>query len=159
MDSKLANISTRVCANRGYVPIAGTIVLGSSPQKVLLRAIGPSLPFPGILANPTLELRDGNGGLLEANDDSIDSPDKQAIIDTTIPPTNDLNRPSFSFYPPAGRIHRRSQRRERHHRHRGRRNLRAAITVGDADPASDRFQARVFRSKLASSTRRRLVEI
>jgi hypothetical protein len=48
------------------------------------------LTIPGNLANPTLELRDGNGNLLEANDDWKDSPNKQAIIDSTIPPTDDL---------------------------------------------------------------------
>ena len=37
-----------------------------------------------------MELRDQNGGLLEANDNWVDSTNKQAIIDSTIPPTNDL---------------------------------------------------------------------
>ena len=40
------------------------------------------------MADPTLELRDGNGGLLEANDNWMDSPNKQAIIDSKIPPPN-----------------------------------------------------------------------
>src|SRR5213595_83763 len=61
-DSKLANISTRGCVQTGdNVLIAGTIILGEAPQKVIIRAIGPSLPFPGVLADPTLELRDSNG--------------------------------------------------------------------------------------------------
>jgi hypothetical protein len=91
VDSKLANISTRGLVQTGNnVLIAGTIVLGTQSQKVIIRAIGPSLPFAGKLENPTLELRDGNGGLLEANDNWIDSPNKQAIIDSTIPPGNDL---------------------------------------------------------------------
>jgi CSLREA domain-containing protein len=91
VDSRLANISTRGLVQTGdNVLIAGTIVVGQTPQKVLIRAIGPSLPIAGILADPTLELRDSNGGLLQANDNWVDSPDKQAIIDTTIPPTNDL---------------------------------------------------------------------
>jgi hypothetical protein len=90
-DSKLANISTRGLVQTGdNVLIAGTIILGQAPQKVIVRAIGPSLPIPGKLENPTLELRDGNGGLVEANDNWIDSPNKQAIIDSTIPPSNDL---------------------------------------------------------------------
>jgi hypothetical protein len=42
------------------------------------------------MADPTLELHDANGGLLEANDNWVDSSNKQAIIDSTIPPTNDL---------------------------------------------------------------------
>jgi hypothetical protein len=91
VDSRLANISTRGFVQTGdNVLIAGTIVVGQASQKVLIRAIGPSLPIAGRLADPTLELRDSNGTLLQANDNWIDSPDKQAIIDTTIPPTNDL---------------------------------------------------------------------
>ena len=69
VDSKLANISTRGLVQTGdNVLIAGTIVLGTEPQKVIVRAIGPSLPVAGALADPTLELRDGNGTLLRAND-------------------------------------------------------------------------------------------
>jgi hypothetical protein len=37
-----------------------------------------------------LELRNGSGTLLEENDNWRDSPNRQAIIDSTIPPTNDL---------------------------------------------------------------------
>src|SRR3954452_22520414 len=91
VDSKLANISTRGFVQTGdNILIAGTIVLGQAPQKVIVRAIGPSLSFPGKLENPTLELRDQNGGLLDSNDNWKDSPNKQAIIDSTVPPANDL---------------------------------------------------------------------
>jgi T5SS/PEP-CTERM-associated repeat protein len=91
VDSKLANISTRGLVQTGdNVMIGGFIVLGKSSQKVIVRAIGPSLPVSGALADPTLELHDGNGALLEANDNWMDSPNKQAIIDSTIPPTNPL---------------------------------------------------------------------
>jgi hypothetical protein len=91
VDSKLANISTRGLVQTGDdVLIAGTIVVGQSSQKVIIRAIGPSLPVPGNLADPTLELRDVNGILLDANDNWVESPNKQAIIDSTIPPSNDF---------------------------------------------------------------------
>ncbi len=90
-DSKLANISTRGFVQTGdNVLIAGTIVTGAQDQKVIVRAIGPSLPLPGKLENPVLELRDQNGGLLDANDNWIDSLNKQAIIDSTVPPANDF---------------------------------------------------------------------
>jgi hypothetical protein len=101
VDSKLANISTR-----GFVQtdpdilIAGMIVVGSQSQKVIIRAIGPSLPFAGVLPNPTLELRDQNGGLLEANDDWVDSPNKQAIMDI-LPPSNDKESAIVQTLPPA----------------------------------------------------------
>jgi hypothetical protein len=90
-DSKLANIATRGFVQTGdNVLIAGMIVVGQSTQKVIIRAIGPSLSIAGRLENPTLELRDNNGALLETNDNWVDSPNKQAIIDSTIPPTNNL---------------------------------------------------------------------
>jgi hypothetical protein len=89
--SRLANISTRGFVQTGdNVLIAGTIIVGQAAQKVLVRAIGPSLQVAARLENPTLELRDQNGGLVEANDNWVDSSNKQAIIDSTIPPTNNL---------------------------------------------------------------------
>ncbi len=89
VDSKLANISTRGLVHTGdNVLIAGTIILGQAPQKVIIRAIGPSLSLVGKLADPTLQLVDGNGAVLEENDNWVDSPNKQAIIDSTIPPSN-----------------------------------------------------------------------
>jgi hypothetical protein len=89
-NSKLANISTRGLVQTGdNVMIGGFIVVGVAPLKVIVRAIGPSLPLPGALANPTLELHDGNGGVLAANDDWR-SDQEAEIIATTIPPSNDL---------------------------------------------------------------------
>lgn len=90
VDSKLANISTRGLVQTGdNVMIAGTIVLGQAPERVLVRAIGPSLTVPGKLADPTLELRDGNGALIRAND-NWRSDQEIEIIATGIPPADDL---------------------------------------------------------------------
>ncbi len=90
-NSKLANIATRGLVRTGDdVLIAGTIVVGWYSQKIMVRAIGPSLSLPGRILDPSLELRDSNGVLLEANDNWRDSPNKQAIMDTTIPPSHDL---------------------------------------------------------------------
>jgi len=87
--SRLANISTRgVVGQNDDVLIGGTIILGSGSTTVLFRAIGPSLPLGSKLQDPTLELYDGQGHLIEANDNWVDSPNKQAIVDTTIPPTD-----------------------------------------------------------------------
>jgi hypothetical protein len=91
-DSRLANISTRGFVQGGNnVMIAGTIVLGPTAQKVVIRAIGPSLTkfgVPNALPDPTLELHDANGATLEANDNWVDSPNKQAIIDSGLAPTD-----------------------------------------------------------------------
>ena len=91
VDSKLANISTRGLVQTGdNVLIGGTIVLGSGTQRVIVRAIGPSLTLPGKLADPTLELRDSNGTLVRANDNWREGGQEAEIIATGIPPTNDL---------------------------------------------------------------------
>jgi hypothetical protein len=90
VNSKLANISTRGLVQTGdNVLIGGLIVLGQTPLRVIVRAIGPSLPVAGALADPMLELRDGNGGLIDSND-NWRSDHESEIIATTIPPTNDL---------------------------------------------------------------------
>ena len=92
VNSKLANISTRGFVQTGDdVLIGGLIVLGQNPLRVIVRAIGPSLPVPGALGNPTLNLHDGNGSLLVSNDNWRDDPVQESdIIATGIPPSNDL---------------------------------------------------------------------
>jgi predicted outer membrane repeat protein len=103
VDSKLANISTRgLVQTQDNVLIAGMTVLGQSPQKVIVRAIGPSLNVAGKLADPTLELHDSNGNLVEANDNWVDSPNKQAIIDSTVAPTNNLESAIVRTLPGSG---------------------------------------------------------
>jgi hypothetical protein len=90
VDSKLGNISTRGLVQTGEnVLIAGTIVLGQDSQRVILRAIGPSLNVSGKLADPTLELRDTNGELVASNDNWRTDQEAE-IIATTIPPSSDL---------------------------------------------------------------------
>ena len=90
VDSKFANIPTRGLVQTGNdVMIAGTIVLGSTPQHVLIRALGPSLPFTGTLADPYLELRDSSGTLLRSCDNWHDCGQEAEIIATGAPPTND----------------------------------------------------------------------
>jgi hypothetical protein len=93
-DARLTNISTRGLVGNGDGVVIGGFILGgdTGQASVLLRAIGPSLTTVGIanaLANPTLELRDSNGVLMQSNDNWKDS--QQAAIEATgIPPQNDL---------------------------------------------------------------------
>jgi len=71
-DSILGNISTRSLVQTGdNVMIGGFIVQGTTPKRVIIRAIGPELSQYGVpnpLADPTLELHDGNGALIASND-------------------------------------------------------------------------------------------
>jgi hypothetical protein len=88
VDSKLANISTRGRVDQGdNVLIAGTIVLGNGTTTVLFRALGPSLSsfIPNALQDPTLELHDGQGGIVASNDNWQDT-QADAIQQTTIAP-------------------------------------------------------------------------
>ena len=98
----LANISTRLRVETGdNVLIGGFIITGPAPKKVIVRAIGPSLPVPGKLENPTLELH-GPGGLIASNDNWMDAPNRQEIIDSTIAPTNDLESAILTTLPANG---------------------------------------------------------
>ena len=55
------NLSTRMLVQTGdNVGIGGFIITGTTPKRVIVRAIGPSLPVAGALADPTLELH-GSG--------------------------------------------------------------------------------------------------
>jgi hypothetical protein len=89
--TRLANISTRAkCLTNDKVLIAGFIVTGTQGKKVMVRAIGPSLAGSTHLINPVLELHDSSGHVVASNDNWVDAPNRQEIIDSTIAPTNDL---------------------------------------------------------------------
>lgn len=72
-NSKIANISTRGNVGTGdNVMIGGFILGGGQPTNVIVRALGPTLTgfgVSGALADPTLELHDGNGTVIGQNDD------------------------------------------------------------------------------------------
>jgi hypothetical protein len=79
VDSQLGQISTRgLVAGGNDVMIAGFILGGGQgPTHIAIRGIGPSLGQFGIanpLSDPTLELHDGNGATLIANDNWNDDP-------------------------------------------------------------------------------------
>jgi hypothetical protein len=71
--SRLANLSARgMVGTQDDVMIGGFIVRGgTSGRKVMVRGVGPSLRASGVgeaLPDPTLEVRDGNGEMMAAND-------------------------------------------------------------------------------------------
>jgi N-acetylneuraminic acid mutarotase len=75
--AQLANISTRGFVGLGDNAMIGGFIAGpgdSEKERILVRAIGPSLPLPGPLSDPALELRDSNGSIIATNDNwKIDS--------------------------------------------------------------------------------------
>jgi len=94
--SKLANISTRALVSTGDdILIAGFVLGGSSmDDRIVVRGMGPSLAAAGLrnaLADPILELRDLNGGLIVANNDWRDNPvSADEISAAGLAPVNNL---------------------------------------------------------------------
>jgi hypothetical protein len=88
-NAQLANISTRGLVQTGANVMIGGFILGGAAgtggeyTNVVVRGIGPSLADLGlspVLANPTLELHDGNGAMLIANDNWLDDPTQAAQL-------------------------------------------------------------------------------
>jgi uncharacterized repeat protein (TIGR03803 family) len=87
----LLNISSRAQVGDGDDRlICGFIITGDTPEKVLFRALGPSLTSAGlsaVLADPILELHEPDGTIL-TNDNWKDS-QRGEIEATAIPPPHD----------------------------------------------------------------------
>jgi hypothetical protein len=106
LPAKLANISTRAFVSTGDNIVIGGFLLGGNNgnDRIAVRGIGPSLTAAGVpnpLADPTLELRDGNGALLVANNDWQDDPlQASELIAAGLAPTNDLESGIATTLPP-----------------------------------------------------------
>jgi len=101
--SALADISTRVNVQTGQsVSVGGFIIGSTAPKNVVIRAMGPTLSAFGIegsLSDPTLELWDSSGNLLQTNDNWKDT-QEQAIRDVQLAPSNDLESAIIVSLPP-----------------------------------------------------------
>ena len=90
-NSKMANLSTRGFVETGNNILIGGFITGNRNGNinVLVRAIGPSLNgvLPNALANPVLELHNGNGATIAVNDNWQDS-QKTDVEATGIPPSH-----------------------------------------------------------------------
>jgi hypothetical protein len=102
--SRLANISTRGrVASSDETLIAGIIVQGDTPKRIIVRAIGPSLSqfgVAGAVNDPIVTLFDASGNQIAQNNDWR-STQQQEIIDTHLAPTNDLEAAIVISLPPA----------------------------------------------------------
>ena len=82
----------------------GGFIIVNGPLRVVVRGIGPSLiPFgiPNALADPTLELRDGNGALVLANDNWRQAQEAE-ITATGLQPSNNLESALVMTLQPGG---------------------------------------------------------
>jgi len=98
--ASLANISTRGLVESGDKVMIGGFILGGSGE-VVVRALGPSLAQSGIanpLGNPSLQLINGNGQMISANDDWEDT-NEAAIRATGLQPTNNLESAILASLP------------------------------------------------------------
>ena len=88
----LGNISTRARVGTGAEAlIGGFIVKGPQSQINVIRALGQSLipaGVPDVLSNPTLDLYNSSGGLLQSNDDYSSSRDSTTISSYGLRPAN-----------------------------------------------------------------------
>jgi plastocyanin len=105
-DSQLANISTRGFVETDSNVMIGGFILGGGGgnANVLIRALGPSLAdfgVTGALADPTLELHDGNGALVQS-DDNWKETQQSEIEATGLQPSNDLESAIFETLAPGG---------------------------------------------------------
>ncbi len=83
----LLNVSTRLRSQSGEnVLIGGFIISGSEPKKVILRAIGASLPLAAKLVDPMLELHSATA--LVAENDNWNST-RSDVLSSGVSPTDE----------------------------------------------------------------------
>jgi hypothetical protein len=89
--SQVVNFSRRalISGSGNNLGIGGLFIEGGTSKSVGIRGLGPSTGLPGPLADPFLELHDGNGNLIASNDNWMDT-QKQQIIDAGLAPGNTL---------------------------------------------------------------------
>ena len=101
--AQLQNISSRLLIQTGNnVGIAGFVIEGTDPKKVLIRGLGPTLAqfnVTGVMPNPTLELHDSSGSLITANDNWKDT-QQAAITATQLAPPADAEAAILATLPP-----------------------------------------------------------
>jgi hypothetical protein len=99
----LSNISTRGFVDTDQNVMIGGFISGNGIVRVVVRALGPTLTqfgVPNVLADPTLEVRDGSGNLLASNDNWKDT--QQAEIQASgFAPPNDNESAIIIERPPA----------------------------------------------------------
>ncbi len=104
--AKLGNLSTRAFVSTGNDIVIAGLILGSRSDndRIAVRGIGPSLTALGVanaLADPTLELRDGNATLLASNNNWQDNPATAGELTAAgLAPTNSLESGIVATLPP-----------------------------------------------------------
>lgn len=99
--ARLLNVSARALIGQGEnALIGGFILTGSMDKTTVMRALGPSLPVSNKMPNPRLQVFNQSGTMIDFNNDWVNSPDKQGILDSTLEPSNDLEAASVKTLAP-----------------------------------------------------------
>jgi hypothetical protein len=104
--AKLANISTRAFVSTGDNIVIAGFTLGNQSGNggIVVRGLGPSLAAVGVanaLADPMLELRDGNGALLITDNNWQDNPGQAAELTAAgLAPSNPVESAIAASLPP-----------------------------------------------------------
>lgn len=104
--SQLANISTRGFVQTGENVMIAGFMLGNTTgsDRIAVRGLGPSLASFGlsnVLADPTLELHNGNGTVMISNDDWQSDPASAAeLIANGLAPSDSKESGIFTTVPP-----------------------------------------------------------
>lgn len=99
---QLVNLSTRAAVGTGdSVAIAGFIVTGNVPKRVLLRGVTPNRETgsPDLLDDPVLELHAADGTIIDANDDWKASQLREIVM-TRAAPSDDRDAALVATLPP-----------------------------------------------------------
>ncbi|HEY1768870.1 MAG TPA: matrixin family metalloprotease [Chthoniobacterales bacterium] len=101
---RAGNLSTRgQVLDDNNVLIGGFIIGGSENKPIIVRALGPSLGAAGVqgaLSDPLLELHDGNGNLLQENDNWGSGANAQTIAAEGFAPKNAKESAVTATLPP-----------------------------------------------------------
>jgi hypothetical protein len=89
VSTTLTNISSRGFVDINQNVMIGGFISGNGQAKVIVRALGPTLTqfgVPNVLADPMLEIRNGNGSIVASNDNWADTQSAEIQASGFAPP-------------------------------------------------------------------------
>ena len=105
-EAQLRNVSTRGFVGTSDTVMIPGIIIEKEPRDIVVRALGPTLGahynVQGALANPALELRDGHGTLIAANDDWQQDANAGYVAQLGLAPGNQLEAAIYRRQLPPG---------------------------------------------------------
>ncbi|HEX8076637.1 MAG TPA: alkaline phosphatase family protein [Chthoniobacterales bacterium] len=98
--ARLLNLAARGrVQTQDNVMIGGVILGGADYSRIIFRGLGPSIPVAARLTDPALELHDGNGATIGANDDWKQSQSAEIQM-SGLAPVDDREAAIIGNFPP-----------------------------------------------------------